>query len=69
MLMVSAKNMQDYHQFTRNLLTNENNMRHLNSQFMMNFTKSDTNILLDYSINPLCFKEFWWLPSDTKYKE
>ncbi|WP_296244014.1 MULTISPECIES: Lrp/AsnC family transcriptional regulator [unclassified Psychrobacter] len=47
MLMVNAKNMSDYHQFTRNLLTYENNVRSFKSQFVMNFTKSGTKILLD----------------------
>ncbi len=47
MLMVNAKNMQDYHQFTRDLLTHENNVRSFSSQFVMNFTKSGTKILLD----------------------
>ena len=47
MLMVSAKNMQDYHQLTRNLLTYENNVRNFKSQFVMNFTKSGTKIYLD----------------------
>ena len=47
MLMVNAKNMSDYHQFTRNLLTYENNVRNFKSQFVMNFTKSGTKILLD----------------------
>lgn len=47
MLMVNAKSMQDYHEFTRNLLTYENNVRHFKSQFVMNFTKSGTKILLD----------------------
>ncbi|MEJ6070086.1 Lrp/AsnC family transcriptional regulator, partial [Psychrobacter sp. 16-Bac2893] len=47
MLMVSAKNMKDYHQFTRNLLTYENNVRNFKSQFVMNFTKSGTKIYLD----------------------
>lgn len=47
MLMVNAKNMQDYHQFTRNLLTHENNVRSFSSQFVMNFTKSGTKVLLD----------------------
>ena len=47
MLMVNAKNMHDYHQFTRNLLTHENNVRSFSSQFVMNFTKSGTKILLD----------------------
>lgn len=47
MLMVSAKNMTDYHQFTRNLLTYENNVRNFRSQFVMSFTKSGTKIFLD----------------------
>ena len=47
MLMVNAKNMSDYHQFTRNLLTYENNVRNFKSQFVMNFTKSGTKITLD----------------------
>ena len=47
MLMVNAKNMNDYHRFTRSLLTYENNVRHFKSQFVMNFTKSGTKILLD----------------------
>lgn len=47
MLMINAKNMNDYHQFTRNLLTYENNVRRFTSQFVMNFTKSGTKILLD----------------------
>ncbi|ERL55419.1 Lrp/AsnC family transcriptional regulator [Psychrobacter aquaticus] len=47
MLMVNAKNMNDYHQFTRSLLTYENNVRHFKSQFVMNFTKIGTKILLD----------------------
>jgi Lrp/AsnC family leucine-responsive transcriptional regulator len=47
MLMVNAKNMSDYHQFTRSLLTYENNVRNFKSQFVMNFTKSGTKIMLD----------------------
>ncbi|WP_201533719.1 Lrp/AsnC family transcriptional regulator [Psychrobacter immobilis] len=47
MLMINAKNMNDYHQFTRNLLTYENNVRRFTSQFVMNLTKSGTKILLD----------------------
>lgn len=47
MLMVNAKNMSDYHQFTRSLLTYENNVRNFKSQFVMNFTKSGTKIFLD----------------------
>lgn len=47
MLMVNAKNMTDYHEFTRSTLTYENNVRNFKSQFVMNFTKSGTKILLD----------------------
>ena len=47
MLMVNAKSMNDYHEFTRSLLTYENNVRSFRSQFVMNFTKSGTKILLD----------------------
>ena len=47
MLMVNARNMSDYHQFTRHLLTYENNVRNFKSQFVMNFTKSGTKITLD----------------------
>ncbi|MEN6669950.1 Lrp/AsnC family transcriptional regulator [Psychrobacter sp. B38] len=47
MLMVNAKNMSDYHRFTRRLLTYENNVRNFKSQFVMNFTKSGTKITLD----------------------
>ncbi|MDN3454400.1 MULTISPECIES: Lrp/AsnC family transcriptional regulator [unclassified Psychrobacter] len=47
MLMINAKNMIDYHRFTTGLLTYENNVRNFKSQFVMNFTKSGTKILLD----------------------
>ena len=47
MLMVNAKNMSDYHRFTTGLLTYENNVHNFKSQFVMNFTKSGTKILLD----------------------
>lgn len=47
MLMVNAKNMSDYHRFTRSILTYENNVRNFKSQFVMNFTKSGTKITLD----------------------
>ncbi|MGP5494194.1 Lrp/AsnC family transcriptional regulator [Psychrobacter celer] len=47
MLMVNAKNMQDYHRFTTGLLTYDNNVWGFKSQFVMNFTKSGTKILLD----------------------
>ena len=47
MLVINAKNMSDYHQFTRDMLTYENNVRNFKSQFVMNFTKSGTKIFLD----------------------
>ncbi|WP_131668325.1 Lrp/AsnC family transcriptional regulator [Psychrobacter pygoscelis] len=47
LLAVNAKNMSDYHRFTRNILTYENNVRTFKSQFVMNFTKSGTKIFLD----------------------
>ena len=47
LLVVNAKNMSDYHQFTRDTLTYENNVRNFKSQFVMNFTKSGTKITLD----------------------
>ncbi|MFA9486816.1 MULTISPECIES: Lrp/AsnC family transcriptional regulator [unclassified Moraxella] len=46
MLVVNSQNMQDYHAFTRRLLTSENNVNHFNSQFVMNFIKSGTKITL-----------------------
>lgn len=45
-LMVHSLSMQDYHAFTRSVLTTENNVAHFNSQFIMNFVKSDTKITL-----------------------
>lgn len=45
-LVVNSQNMQDYHAFTRRLLTSENNVNHFNSQFVMNFIKSGTKITL-----------------------
>lgn len=45
-LMVNSQSMQDYHNFTRRLLTGENNVAHFNSQFVMNFVKSGTKIEL-----------------------
>lgn len=47
LLVVNSKNMQDYHQFTRDTFTYENNVRNFKSQFVMNFTKSGTKIELD----------------------
>ncbi|MFB6348393.1 Lrp/AsnC family transcriptional regulator [Moraxella sp. ZJ142] len=46
-LMVANQNMQDYHRFTRQNLTGENNVAHFNSQFVMNAVKSSTKIHLD----------------------
>ncbi|TWV81343.1 Lrp/AsnC family transcriptional regulator [Moraxella sp. VT-16-12] len=45
-LMVHSPSMQDYHAFTRSMLTGENNVAHFNSQFVMNFVKSGTKIEL-----------------------
>lgn len=47
LLLVHAKNMEDYHQFTRDSLTFENNVRRFKSQFVMNFSKVSSKILLD----------------------
>lgn len=46
-LVVNSKNMQEYHAFTRAMLTGDNNVAHFNSQFVMNFVKSGTKIELD----------------------
>lgn len=45
-LMVHSASMQDYHAFTREVLTAENNVAHFNSQFVMNVVKSGTKITL-----------------------
>lgn len=47
LLLVHAKNMEDYHRFTRDSLTFENNVRRFKSQFVMNFSKVSSKILLD----------------------
>lgn len=47
LLMVNAKDMNDYHQFARSTFTYENNVRHFKSQFVMNVTKNVTKIELD----------------------
>lgn len=47
LLLVHAKNMEDYHRFTRDYLTYENNVRRFKSQFVMNFSKVGTKIELD----------------------
>lgn len=46
-LLVNNQDMQDYHQFTRKMLTSENNVANFNSQFVMNSVKSSTKITLD----------------------
>ncbi|MFW2176383.1 MULTISPECIES: Lrp/AsnC family transcriptional regulator [unclassified Moraxella] len=46
LLLVHSKNMSDYHQFTRDHLTYENNVRRFKSQFVMNFAKVGTKISL-----------------------
>ncbi len=45
-LLIHSKSMQEYHQFSRTLLTADNNVMHFNSQFVMNFVKSGTKIEL-----------------------
>ena len=47
LLLVHAKNMAQYHRFTRDNLTYENNVRRFKSQFVMNFSKVGTKIQLD----------------------
>ena len=46
LLLVHAKNMAEYHRFTRDNLTYDNNVRRFKSQFVMNFIKSGTKITL-----------------------
>ena len=46
-LTVSNQDMQDYHRFTRQMLTSDNNVATFNSQFVMNSVKSSTKIFLD----------------------
>ena len=47
LLLVHAKNMAEYHRFTRDNLTYDNNVRRFKSQFVMNFSKVGTKIQLD----------------------
>ncbi len=47
LLLVHAKNMADYHRFTRDYLTYDNNVRRFKSQFVMNFSKVGTKIELN----------------------
>lgn len=46
-LIVANQDMQDYHRFTRQNLTGENNVATFNSQFVMNSVKSSTKLTLD----------------------
>ncbi len=46
-LIVTNQDMQAYHQFTRQMLTSENNVANFNSQFVMNSVKSSTKITLE----------------------
>ena len=48
LLLVHAKNMAEYHRFTRDNLTYDNNVRRFKSQFVMNFSKVGTKIQLDW---------------------
>ncbi len=50
-LMVRNQDMQEYHQFTRQMLTGDNNVANFNSQFVMNLVKSSTKITLDNEID------------------
>lgn len=45
-LLVHARDMADYHQFTRRALVAENNVRSFKSQFVMDFNKVETKIVL-----------------------
>ena len=47
LLLVHAKNIAEYHRFTRDNLTYDNNVRRFKSQFVMNFSKVGTKIQLD----------------------
>lgn len=46
MLLVHARDMADYHQLTRRVLTSDNNVRAFKSQFVMDFNKVETKITL-----------------------
>lgn len=46
LLLVHAKNMADYHKFTRNCLNDDHNVQHFKSQFVMNFTEVGSQIAL-----------------------
>lgn len=46
LLLVHAENMTSYHQLTRRIFTSENNVRAFKSQFVMDFNKVETKIVL-----------------------
>lgn len=47
MLLIHATDMETYHAFTRRVLTGEYFVRTYKSQFVMNFAKSETGIILE----------------------
>lgn len=47
LLLVHAKDMEHYHAFTRRVLTGAYFVRSYKSQFVMNFTKAETGIMLE----------------------
>lgn len=47
LLLVHSRDMDDYHQFTRRVLTSEHNVRSIKSQFVINTVKAETLIALD----------------------
>lgn len=46
LVLVHARDMADFHQFTRRVFTSHNNVRNFKSQFVMNFSKVETKITL-----------------------
>ena len=46
LLLIHAENMAAYHQLTRRVFTSENNVRAFKSQFVMDFNKVETKIVL-----------------------
>lgn len=46
LVLVHARDMADYHAFTRRVFTSDNNVRNFKSQFVMNFSKVETKITL-----------------------
>lgn len=46
LVLIHARDMADYHDFTRRVFTSDNNVRNFKSQFVMNFSKAETKITL-----------------------